>query len=402
MLTDKDCRWPYATVNFTDIVNQTRGWSNWVGDLPPADEWTNTTVVDDIFGWGTETNRSAPMFQMYPTDYNTIGNFTTGGTLANAGYLLGKNAGMDNYTLCQMYSWPAIQCSTHLNVSGSTSMAMSASCSQDVDYYPATTMPFKSNPDAYVNTMALEDSIGPSVDWRNMVQSWTTSISLNGGIDNANASIARLLTQLAVRTNQLNTTMPSLAEALAALAANTLIAGALDTPFIHYWNVSGSTMLTQPMMVSFKARVRNQEYASWHTEPWQGIFYVILAAAFALNLLCLVYLCSLGLVKDFLEPTTLFELATAHGAGHNVGLAATPELAQVSEKGGGKRKRGSHMGTPYLLNYHEDKDHFFFEEAADGGKGTPRLATGLDVEGDQMSKRKSFQLGFESMRRLPQ
>lgn len=147
-------------------------------------------------------------------------------------------------------------------------------------------------------------------------------------------------------------------------------------------------------MVSFKARVRSQEYASWHTEPWQGIFYAILAAAFLLNLLCLVYLGSLGLVKDFLEPTSLFALATRESM-----VARTPEVVVV-----GKGLRKGNLSTPYLLNYREDGDHFFFEEAADGGGPggkTPRLASGFGLGGTRASKRKSFGVRFEAMRRLP-
>lgn len=146
-------------------------------------------------------------------------------------------------------------------------------------------------------------------------------------------------------------------------------------------------------MVSFKARVRNQEYASWHTEPWQGIFYAVLVAAFLLNIVCLVYLCTLGLVKDFLEPTSLFALATRESM-----AARTPEIAVV-EKG----SRKSNMSTPYLLNYREDEDHFFFEEAADGGGNgrTSRTASGFGMQGPQASKRKSFGIRFDAMRRLP-
>lgn len=160
----------------------------------------------------------------------------------------------------------------------------------------------------------------------------------------------------------------------------------------HYYAYN-ETLLSSPEMVSFKARVRNQEYASWHTEPWQGIFYAVLAAAFLLNVLCLVYLCSLGLVKDFLEPSSLFALATRESM-----AAKTPEMA-VAEKGPWK----SNMSTPYLLNYREDEGHFFFEEVAGGGGGgkTPRLVSTSGLEGTQVSKRKSFGISFDALRRLP-
>lgn len=397
--------WPNANVTTTTVANQTIGWAGWDGEVPSPDKWSNTTAVDDIFKWGKKYGRLPPVFQLYPSDYNTIANDT--GTLSDSVYVLGKKFGMDNYTLCQLHSWPAIQCSTRFNVSGISSMAMSADCSQDVDYFPENATLFKSNPDAYVHTMAAGSEYSASSrDWKDMLQEWTLGMSLNGGLNNDNAAVARILTELALSTSQLNATLPSLAEALASLVANTLVTGAINTPFVHYYAYN-ETMLSSPEMVSFKARVRNQEYASWHTEPWQGIFYIVLAAAFLLNLLCLVYLCSLGLVKDFLEPTSLFALATAQsgGQGRNIResmAAKTPEM-EVVEKGMRKGK-ASHMSTPYLLNYREDGDHFFFEEAADGGGNggkTPRMTSGFGLEGFHAAKRKSFQASFDVMRRRP-
>lgn len=390
--------WPNANTTTTTIANQTKGWEGWDGEVPSPTEWSNTTVVDSIFKWGTEYGRLPPVFQMFPSDYNTVANDT--GTESDSVYVLGKKFGMENYTLCQLHSWPAIQCSTRFNVSGSSSMAMSADCSQDVDYFPENATLFKSNPDAYVHTMAAGSEYSVSSrDWKDMLQEWTLGISLAGGLNNDNAAVARILTEFALTTNQLNATLPSLAEALAALAANTLITAAVDTPFVHYYAYN-ETLLSTPEMVSFKARVRNQEYASWHTEPWQGIFYAVLVAAFLLNLLCLIYLCSLGLVKDFLEPTRLFALATRESM---AGAASrTPDMAVVE-----KVPRKGNMSTPYLLNYREDEDHFFFEEAADGGGGgggggkTPRLASGFGLEGPPASKRKSFGVRFDAMRRLP-
>ncbi|CAN8105973.1 unnamed protein product [Discula destructiva] len=390
--------WPNANSSSTAVANQTKGWDGWEGDVPGPTEWTNTTVVDDLFHWGTETNRLAPMFEMFPADYNTVANITGGGTAADSIYVLGKSPNMANYTLCALRSWLAVQCSTQFNVSGTSSMAMSAACSQNIAYYPANATLFTANPDAYVHTMKPEEDFSTSnADWRNMAQGWSLGIGLNGGVNNNNAAVGRILMELALTAPQANATTPSLAEALAALAANTLVTGAVNTPFIHYYAYT-DTLLDAPEMVSFRARVRTQEYASWHTEPWQGIFYVILVAAFVLNVLCLVYLCSLGLVQDFLEPTSLFALATAQG-GRSQEQVGSPE-PDLFEKGT-KKKRSTQMGTPYLLNYREDGGHFFFEQAADGEKGTPRLATGLDVERDQVSKRKSFGMSFDSMRRLP-
>lgn len=223
--------WPNANTTTTTISNQTKGWEGWESEVPGPDEWSNTTVVDSIFRWGTEYERLPPVFQMFPSDNNTIANDT--GILSDSVYVLGKKFGMDNYTLCQLHSWPAIQCSTRFNVSGTSSMAMSADCAQDVDYFPENATSFTSNPDAYVHTMASGSEYSASSgDWKDMLQEWTLGISLNGGLNNDDAAVARILTELALSTGQLNDTLPSLAEALASLVANTLITGALDTPFV--------------------------------------------------------------------------------------------------------------------------------------------------------------------------
>lgn len=154
-------------------------------------------------------------------------------------------------------------------------------------------------------------------------------------------------------------------------------------------------------MVQFPARVRSQEYASWHTEPWQGIFYVVLGLCFALNVLCLGYLCRWGLVKDFLEPTSLFALATARAARGSGGVgeagaemrepllaaAASPGMAKTPEMERKERKKG--MVAPWRLSYKPDADHFFFEEAGDGGQGHGN-ASGVELTEGVVGKKRSY------------
>lgn len=172
------------------------------------------------------------------------------------------------------------------------------------------------------------------------------------------------------------------------MVANSLITGAINTPFIHYWDNANYTILPEPAMVQFPARVRSQEYASWHTEPWQGIFYAVLGLCFVLNVVCLGYLCRWGLVKDFLEPTSLFALATARATGTRssgaeareplLAAAKTPEMERL------ERKKG--MVAAWRLSYKPDADHFFFEEA-DSGDGHGN-ASGVElVEGVARKKR---------------
>lgn len=81
----------------------------------------NTTAVDDVFLWGDRYNRSRPSFPRYAPDYNTIVNYS----MYDAIYVFGKNQKMDNYTLCELRSWSAIQCSTRFNVTSTSSKLIS-------------------------------------------------------------------------------------------------------------------------------------------------------------------------------------------------------------------------------------------------------------------------------------
>lgn len=388
-------RWPNATITENKFdPKQDTGSEGWEDDVPGVseDEWLNSTVVDDIFRWGPKYLRRPPVFQLYPWDNNILTNATVLGynttTPADAIYLLGKNRMIDDYTLCEMRSWPAIQCSTQFDVSGVSGMSMSAQCAQSEDFFPENAADHP-DPDAYVRHMGSGE-IGTSWAWKDMVKYWALAIDLNGGATNNNASNARILTELALTEPQLNNTLPSMAEALAVLVSSTLVIASVDSPYKHYWEYSLEEWPTEVIPapgaeVSFHARVRTQEYASWHSSDWQGIFYVVLAFTFLLNLLCLAYFCRAGLVKDFLEPTNLFALATSRPdqrrqqQQEDAAVLGTPEVNK-------ERKRKTGLAVPYRLAFKEDANHYYFEEAEDE-KGGAR-ATGLD--GEDGVKRKSY------------
>ncbi|KAF3760726.1 hypothetical protein M406DRAFT_21639, partial [Cryphonectria parasitica EP155] len=349
--------WPNAIVNKPTTGDGLVGWSGWELDVPAfnnsaaddddASNWLNATVVDDVFRWGAQYQRRPPVFQRYPIAFNTMVNSLSPdyANATDAIYVLSKGNTTADYTLCGLQSWQAIQCSTRFNVSGLASMAMSVDCAQDQKDTGSSSSSY---------TLTLDQ------DWKTMAALWALSISLNGGIESNNASNARILSELALHQPTLNATLPSLAEALAAMVANTLVTGAINTPFDPYWDyddddddddAAGTKILAAPAEVSFHARVRSQEYASWHTEPWQGVFYPVLAFCFLLNLLCLAYLCRVGIVRDFLEPTSLFALATSR--------PPAPAMDQRSVRLDHK----ANLGVPYRLSYREDGDHFYFEEA---------------------------------------
>lgn len=296
-----------------------------------------------------------------------------------------------NYLVQIMRHYSATLDVPDANLLQNVQVGMSADCSQDVDYYPENATLFTANSDAYVHNMEVG---GPgikttNVDWVYMVELWSLSINLNGGTTEDNASNARILTELALTEPQLSGSLPSMAEALAAMVSNTLVAGSIDTPFVHYWDHGAATVLLPggggPAAVRFPARVRSQEYASWHTEAWQGVFYAVLAPALLLNLVFLAYLCRVGLVRDFLEPTSLFALATARAGAP----ARTPEVERLERKG------RAHLVVPWRLSYRPDADHFYFEEASGGaagggGAGVNRatsISSAVELEDDVGRKR---------------
>lgn len=379
-------QWPHANTTATGVGNQTMATNRtgWTAEVPilSDDEWLNSTAVDDIFGWGAAYGRRPPVFELYPADNNLYanGSMPSGSSV----YMVAKSRFLGNYTVCELRSWPAIQCSTRFDASGTTGMSMRADCAQAVDYDPGSDAALDTaNPDAYVHHMRANETIADAGDWKYFAAGWVTSLSLSGGQQNSNSSVSRILTECALRAARLNASLPSMAEGLAALLANTLVTSALDTPFVHYWAYDNGTDNVLPgagALVSFPARVRSQEYASWHSEGWQGLFYLILGAAFVLNFLCLGYLCRVGLVKDFLEPTSLFTIATS------VSSAAGASRASMLRGGGGGEGGGDtesmlttattiktmkqQLAVPYRLAYRQDADYYVFEEAAAAGAAT--------------------------------
>lgn len=382
--------WPNANTTMTGVGNQTKAASDlWdIYEVPniTSTEWLNSTAVDDIFGWGEKYGRRPPVFELYPSDSNLYANSTM--PWGSSIYFISKSRLMDNYTVCEVHSWPAIQCSTRFDVSGTTGMTLETDCSQDIDYYPGNSSMYTTNPDAYVHYMNANDTIADSPDWKQIINGWIISLSLDGGLTNSDASVSRMMTEFALREPQLNASLPSMAEALSSIIVNTLVTSAIDTPFIHYWHYNETILPGRGELVTFPARVRSQEYASWHTEKWQGIFYIIMTAAFLLNLLCLAYLLRVGLVKDFLEPTSLFALATASAAAlsgarssRDSMIAKTPEMEKLERKGKG------HLVVPYRLAYKQEADHYIFEEA---GMDATRGETASGVELEENVGRRSY------------
>jgi len=196
-------------------------------------------------------------------------------------WVLAKSPRIDDFTLCEMRSWVTPKCSTAFELSGTSGGHMKAHCED-----PDNTVSYER---VYPESAAVPPI--PSGDWRNLADEWRLSINLNGGAQNNNASNARILTDMILTKPELDLFVPSMAESLAVLATSTLVAGSLDSTFKPTWTyVSDVPELDEPIYETFRARMQTQQYASAHTEAWQGIFYPVLLLVFMLNVLCLLYL----------------------------------------------------------------------------------------------------------------
>lgn len=297
-----------------------------------ADEWLNTTNVDDLFGFGKKYGRRHPIFPKFPQRYNTVLNTT--GWYADSIYLLGTSPTNDS-VLCSLRATQYPKCSTeyHASLSGGS---LTSNC-DDSNPRPYS----KYRPDAPVGFI--------ETDWRNIASEWAMTFSLNSGITDGNSANARLLTELIPTTPALDPSLPSIAEALAVLAGCTLLLSAQDAPFIHYWNYSSTLpTLAEPQYQAFPATLRTQNYASGGVLPWQSVFYLVLALVVITNVICLVHFIIWGgLVTDFVEPQNLFSLS----------VNSPPNRLLAGSCGGGPEK--DQFKAPWFISV--DGDHVFIK-----------------------------------------
>lgn len=188
-------------------------------------------------------------------------------------------------------------------------------------------------------------------------------MALGTGISDGAAANARLLTQLIPEYNNethvvsLNPLMPSVGEALGVLSGCNLMLSSQWSPFIHYWNYSESSDITEhPQYQAFNASLEFVDYASGPTQSWQAMFYVVLVAVFLTNGFCLVYLVwtlrGEGQVTDYTEPQNLFALAVNSPPSRSLSGAcgAGPEGDMLGKKWEVDMKKhgGSGGGHPHF------------------------------------------------------
>jgi len=113
-----------------------------------------------------------------------------------------------------MRSWLSSDCSTQYNVSGTAGGHLRSHCELPQDGL------------AYKNADPAAPAFTQSYDYREVAAQLLTSLALNTGISNANASSSRLLSQLTPVFEKdaakltLSPIMPSLAEVLAVLSGS--------------------------------------------------------------------------------------------------------------------------------------------------------------------------------------
>lgn len=337
--------WPNAHFNSTT-------WSTEASsDIPRFPSWLNSTVVDDLFGFGEENGQRPPIFGTFPAANNTILNIT-GIWPANAIYLLGKpSISNPPYVMCAIRAKETGVCSTRYDAASSGAF-LSSNCENSTNPLQYNT----NHPDF------VEGAWSP--DWKNVAGEWANSVSLGSGITTSQASTERLIMQLmpsynnATNTYALDPKLPSIGEALAVLAGCTLILSSQHAPFVQGWNYTlPPDILPTPAYQHFPATLQAVDYASGGTEHWQGVFYVILVFAFLTSAICLFFMIIEARghqITDFTEPQNLFALAVN-----------SPHSSRLQGACGGGPV-GRQLKERWYIGMEEVDAHYFIRAKADG------------------------------------
>ena len=328
--------WPGFKYNATEPNSTT-----WPTEFDLRLDLPNKTVVDDLFGF--DEVQTHPIFPKLPIAYNTVFNDTKPYGIQAVHLLTGSptnspGSTANSYTLCQIQAALTPDCSTEYHSTGSGG-SLNTQCSAG-------------NRLAYIKSEPKAPNGMWNKDWVNVASEWGLALSLNDGISDGSAANARLLSQLIPTTKSLDTSLPSISEALAVLAGNTLLQSALDSPFIHYWNYSTTVATLSPpgQYQAFNATLKTMTYQSGGTQPWQRIFYLVLLLVFVANLCCLCYfLVSGNLVTDFIEPQNLFCLSL---------LSPPSETLEGACAGGPER---GHYNSRWNIKIDKARDHVWLE-----------------------------------------
>jgi hypothetical protein len=312
-------------------------------DVPNIEHWRNRTVVDDIFEFGPDyPDQYAPVFGKLPEEYNTIVNVTS--PYSNGAiFLLGAspNGTKPEYFLCRLKAKHSTHCSTRYKTTASGSHLYTI-CDEN--------QPLQYN-------LRVPDAVESwANDWMYIASEWSFTLSLNAGITDGAAANARLLMQFAPTARTLNPKLPTLSEALAVLAGNTLLMASTNAPFVPFWNHTDTNILSTPEKQYINATLRAIEYASGGTQKWQGVFYPILLFAFFTSVLCLAFML-LEIrgkqITDFTEPQNLFALA--------MNSPSTTKLQGACGSG----PAGKQLGERWYVAMEEEDEHYYIRTKAE-------------------------------------
>ena len=332
-------------------------------------EWSNATTVDDVFLFGPRHGgRRPPMFPKLPIDYNTVLSGTGPPPLSfDAVYLLTKGGPeVDGaYSMCQLRSGLTSRCSTRYKATSSGSQ-LEADCENLQNEYEFS---------KYDSGPSSEES-QPNSDWAMLAYTWAEAISLGSGLTDADASIARILSQMIPKTSiALNQTLPSLAEALAVLSDSTLLMASQGTSFNYHSNTARDESSTPgDEYQTFDAALRSQQYASGAKSGYQNAFYIPLVLLFLGNILALGWMIiHRGLVTDFCDSANLFALA----------INSPPSHRFSGSCGGGPD--GQQYRARWFINV--EGDHIFLENTAQGPLEDPNApADNRNLDGSDIRR----------------
>ncbi|KAI5289197.1 hypothetical protein KEM54_004250 [Ascosphaera aggregata] len=292
--------WPSNTFNGTTF--QALDSRKLVNKLYPqgARNATNSTSIDQIFGWGNSPDDALrPIFGKFALPSQTLINVAAYGLEGT--YLL---AGVPNelkgvgssQVLCRMRATMGSGCSTTYHAESSGGELYTTCDETDELRYKGP---------------SLEEVVW-DLDWANMGNDWSQSVSLSNGVMNTPAANPAVLTHLISNDSSrpLPADRPSIAEALAVMAGSTLLLATQNASLFHAW-----TYQPDEVPVNYKTTARLQGtimQSGGQVQSWQKTLFASLVVVCLLSLACCFYLLVELLaqhITDFTEPQNMFALA---------------------------------------------------------------------------------------------
>ncbi|KAF3314470.1 hypothetical protein TWF173_004813 [Orbilia oligospora] len=329
---------------------------------------TTTQLFPDTDGF------AAPRFKRAPIALNTVINSAVGDPSV---YFLIRSPNVaprvGGYTLCGMKSFVTPNCSSEFQAFESGGN-MTANC--DLDNQLAFKEDLRRQGVATLeNPIEGKDPVRDNVqnDFRDVAQGVLIALSLNTGVSNSNASIARFLSQLALDspTSNLSDSRPSLAEALAVILGNAMITSAVDSVFTTYFPYGPD--VPRPFREYFNGQLATIEYTSGAGSGWKPIFYVVLVGVLLMNVFCLIYFSCVrdGFVTDWTELQNLFCVVMDGGAIKNDGYSSGKKRQGLDEETWKGTGGTGPMGSQYKVGFWftQKQGRWYVTDGAAGEKG---------------------------------